>query len=376
MAQLLRILWVRAGGLVAAGIVVGAAVSFLVFSTGSSVTSVGDRVLFTSGASVLGGNMDLFLGAIDVGEELPLTAAEAMAAGWVDPIFCGVGRGRYFHRGEEGAGDPYFLMYNADDEFIGVYLYIREEMPAPWEHMEGLVSGGVPVVDFEHWGMFVYFKEPTRACTRADEGEGSAPAAIRQPAGQRWQTGSVARGTPTPVVQATPTPTAGAALVAGAKRMSSLTSLSFTLTAGEGGGPLMTGMEAAKVEGAVVLPDQVTLETTEPGEEPHEVSADSLPFRFDGLGTTLAEIMEALQDPVDAPRKWIDNVAHRGFSGSIKGEQLKPLIPSAVPDATAAISLWLGEDGLIRRVEFLGPVAPDDSPEAFRVLELHGFDQP
>ena len=106
MQELLRNRWVGTSALVVAGIAVGAIVSFLVFSRGPSETSVGDRVLFTSGATVLGGDMDLFLGPLEeLSLELPLTAAEAVSAGWNDPIVCGVGRGRYFHRGEEDEGD-------------------------------------------------------------------------------------------------------------------------------------------------------------------------------------------------------------------------------------------------------------------------------
>ena len=332
-------------------------------------------MLVIGGATTLGGGESLFLGPLEeVGEELPLTAAEAVSAGWKDPLVCGVGRGRYFHREEEGAGDPFFLMYNADDELIGVYLYIKEEMPPPWQHVEGLVSGGLPVLDSEHWGMFVYFQEPTRACTKAAEGKSEAVSAVSLPASARWQTGSVARGTPTAVVPPTPTPPAGAALLAGAKRLASLKSLSFTLTAGEGGGPLMAGLEAAKIEGDVVLPDQVTLQITEPDGEPQQAAPDSLPFKFDGLAATLADILEALQDPSDAPRMWINNVPSRGFLGSVSGNQLTALIPSAISDATVTVSVWLGQDGLVRRIEFQGPVAPDDAPEAVRVLELRDFD--
>jgi hypothetical protein len=96
---------------------------------------------------------------------------------------------------------------------------------------------------------------------------------------------------------------------------------------------------------------------------------------FDGLGTTLAGILEGLQNPADGPRKWIENVPTRGFLGSVTGEQLKDLIPSAIPDATAAISLWIGEDGLIRRLEIQGPLTPDDVTTVVRVLALHGFDE-
>jgi hypothetical protein len=97
--------------------------------------------------------------------DLPLTTADAVAAGWEDPILCSPGRGRYFTKGPAGEADPYVLMYNDVDELIGIYLYIKSEMPPPWDKIDELRGGGgIPVVDFEHWGLFVYFQDSVRAC--------------------------------------------------------------------------------------------------------------------------------------------------------------------------------------------------------------------
>ena len=174
----------------AMGAVVGVIAPLLAFPAQSQVASVGDRVIFTTGGTTADTSRYSGSGwssafAVDPGDllDMPLTAAEAVAAGWKDPVLCSSGRGKYFQRSKAGEDPPYFLMYDTDDEFIGIYLFSDTEMPAPWKRTDELLAGGgIAVVDHEHWGMFVYFKEPTRACTRADEGEGSAPAAIRQPA--------------------------------------------------------------------------------------------------------------------------------------------------------------------------------------------------
>ena len=97
--------------------------------------------------------------------DLPLTAAEAVADGWTDPIFCSVGRGRYFQKGPAGEGEPFFLMYNGDDELIGMYLFTKFEAPSPWHRWDDLRGGGGKVlIDFEHWGLIVFLQDATQAC--------------------------------------------------------------------------------------------------------------------------------------------------------------------------------------------------------------------
>ena len=60
---------------------------------------------------------------------------------------------------------PYLLIYNVDEELLGMYLFSTTEIvDAPWARMNELVVAGSPVIDGEHWAMLVYFKDPTRAC--------------------------------------------------------------------------------------------------------------------------------------------------------------------------------------------------------------------
>ena len=138
--------------------VVGAVIA-LVLAPGDSESSLGDRVVITTGAGAA------------VSEDLPLTAALATTAGWADLVRCFKGKGRYFEKPDaQGAAGPYLLMYNNDDELIGVYLTSRTEMPAPpWEYAEnGLL--GVANYEFEHWSLPVYLKDPVFACGPAVAG--------------------------------------------------------------------------------------------------------------------------------------------------------------------------------------------------------------
>ena len=113
----------------------------------SSATSVGDRVFLTSGGTIqesghMAGVIGKLKSQITVDMSLPLTAAEAVADGWTDPIFCSPGRGRYFQKGPAGEGEPFFLMYNGADELIGMYQFTRSETPTPWKRLDELRGGG------------------------------------------------------------------------------------------------------------------------------------------------------------------------------------------------------------------------------------------
>ena len=370
MLDLLKSRWFRLGApQFAVGAAVGAAVIFLVLSGDSSDSSGSGRVLFTAGGSTGGGGAPtqstMAFNPEQLVTDLPPTAAEAVAAGWTDPALCASGRGRYFYKDAAAERVPYLLMYDNQDQLIGTYLYSESEMPlGPWQRMEDLLVGGRQVIDVEHWGMFVYFQDPTRACT-SQGNQGNIG---------NYNTGSAARSTPTPYVPPTPTPSSAATLGAVALRMASIKTISFTLSAEPNGAALMAGSDDRKVEGRIEPPDRIDLQVTDAQGAGRDVSSDSLAFAFADLGATLAGIAGAMQDPVDAPGEWIDNIRHRGISGAVLGQDIVALFPAAVPDARLALSVWVGEDDLIRRVRIEGAITSDDAQDAVRVLALDGFD--
>ena len=177
MAGLVHNRWVRlASGYVVSAVLLAVFVVFLASAgDSSSATSVGDRVFLTSGGTVhISGHVG-WIGRLDsqipVEMTLPLTTAEAVADGWTDPIFCSSGRGRYFQKGPAGEGEPFFLMYNAEDQLIGMYQFSKYEMPSPWKRLDELRGGGgLSLINFEHWGLLVYNQDPTRACGVLERG--------------------------------------------------------------------------------------------------------------------------------------------------------------------------------------------------------------
>ena len=132
-------------------VVVTAVATVLIPGALSSTVSVGDRVVLS------GGPRD------SVSVDLPLTAAEAVAAGWEDPVLCFPRKGRYFRKEIDGQLTSYLLMYNHEGQLLGIHNFSKNEMPSPpWERVCGL--HGVPELEYEHWALEVTFRSPQLAC--------------------------------------------------------------------------------------------------------------------------------------------------------------------------------------------------------------------
>lgn len=101
-----------------------------------------------------------------------------------------------------------------------------------------------------------------------------------------------------------------------------------------------------------------------------EALPSTLPFTFVNLGATIVNLARALEEPVDAKGQWINNVNHRGASGTVTAQHLRGILPSAVPSATAVVQMWVGNDNLVRRIRIEGSVAPNDPLKMVRVLDL------
>ena len=164
--------WIQLVAAVVATAVLATAVTLVLSSAGPSDPTLGPVKLTTGGTVYQLGEDPQFARSREILEEaLPLTAAEAVAAGWEDPILCSVGRGRYFQK-SGGEEVPYILMYDSEDQLTGMYLVSETEMPPPWERTENISGGAGPVLDYEHWGLFVYFREPLNACVSREGGCG------------------------------------------------------------------------------------------------------------------------------------------------------------------------------------------------------------
>ena len=133
----------------------------------------------SSGA--IGGNVSVTYGVFD---ELPSTAGDARAEGWIEltevavdyelpSTPCVPNHGRHLVKPPADvlntsnvtfAGtpiDPNTLLMNASGELIGIELAsLEKQVVPPWEYS----PKGHPDMDFEHWHMHVYFSDPSEAC--------------------------------------------------------------------------------------------------------------------------------------------------------------------------------------------------------------------
>jgi len=130
------------------GLLVGAAMLFVLAACTSApetaAPSIGDRLVVTEG----------------VFDSLPLTAAEAEQAGWIDTGECVPNMGRHFLQMMGEQPGPVVLLYNPAGDLIGVELESLSEQPAPpWEHLDG----GHPGMEFEHWTISGLTTRPTPA---------------------------------------------------------------------------------------------------------------------------------------------------------------------------------------------------------------------
>ncbi len=125
--------------------VLGGLVLLLALGACSSSESIGDRLVSTQG----------------IFDELPLTAGEAIDAGWIATDECVPEMGRHFLKMAGEQPGPMILMFNPDGELIGVELESLSEQPSPpWEHLQE----GHPGMEFEHWTIHMYFDDPAEAC--------------------------------------------------------------------------------------------------------------------------------------------------------------------------------------------------------------------
>lgn len=302
----------------------------------------------------------------DFATALPMTAAEAVADGWKDPILCRVGRGRYFQKGDLDEGEQYFLMYNSKDNLIGVYHFSEFEMPSPWGQMDTLEGGGgLTIIDFPHWGLFIYFQDSLRACktTEATVGEGSHLPGF-------GGKGTQAKSTPTAVLAPTPTPMAVKVLETAVIKTSKLKALSFDVT----GDPTAKKIEGTlDRNGTLTLVKEGVVTVTDNSRNTEVLDASAVPFSFDSLAATLSEIAAALQDPVDAKSAYINNLKRRGVSGTVLGSDINGLIPTAVTDASLTVLLWFDDRGRIIRLQVEGAVLSDDPTDTVRVFNIGDF---
>ena len=275
------------------GVFIGILVPIFIGGSGSN-TSVGDRLLLTGNTQTSGLN-------------IPLSTIDASAEGWVDPMLCAPGRGRYFTR------DDYanlVVLYNNAETVAGVYLRSDIEMPAPWKKTDALKGGGgIEIINQEHWGLYAFFNDPIQACQRPDSdtvGTG----------GTGYSGGHAVRDyqpTPTP----TPIPSTGETIAKVSEQLSS-SAKTFKVTNPDDASDIATGINSSQI----------------------------------------AELLSSITDTQEGTGKWIDNISHRGLTGNTAN--ITNILSSAKSDSLS-ISLWINDKNDLNLIEITGPITYEGS---------------
>ena len=276
------------------GIIVGILVPMFI-GGGGSATTLGDRLLLTGNPQSAGIN-------------IPISTVNASAAGWVDPVLCAPGRGRYFTKNDSA---NLVVLYNNAETVAGVYLRSDAEMPLPWKKTDSLKGGGgIELISEEHWGLYAFFNDPIQACQRPDAksvGTGgthyAGPKAVRS--------------------ENTPTPTPGPALDAA----ETINKISESLSSG------------SKTFKATNAADESSIAT--------------------GITSSqVAELLSSITDAQEGTGKWIDNISHRGLTGNTGS--ITAILTSAKSD-NLQINLWANDNNEVNLIEITGTITYDGS---------------
>ena len=96
--------------------------------------------------------------------ELPITLNLANQQGWVKASSCIDGQGFYYTKSEEQA---IILIFDIDGNLIGIYQHSSNVMPEPWSKTTGpLKTDGSPILNYEHFGVYLFLLDPTNACNK------------------------------------------------------------------------------------------------------------------------------------------------------------------------------------------------------------------
>ncbi len=280
-----------------AGIILGLLIGILIpifIGSGASNKSIGDRLILTGTSQTSGLN-------------IPLSTIDASANGWIDPMLCAPGRGRYFTK-EDSAN--LVVLYNNAETISGVYLRSDSEMPAPWKKTDALKGGGgMEIINQEHWGLYAFFNDPIQACQRPDAGTVGT-------GGTGYSGGHAVRDYQ-PTATPTPIPSAGETIAKISEGLSS-------------------GTKTFKIVNTTDESDVATGITS----------------------SQIAQLLSSLTDTQEGTGKWIDNISHRGLTGNTAS--IENILPSATSDKLS-VSLWINDNNDLNLIEINGSITYEGS---------------
>ena len=175
-------------------------------------------------------------------------------------------------------------------------------------------------------GMFIFFGDNIRACKSGEAAAGSG-SPYGGPA-------SAARSTPTAYVEPTATPLPSDLLTNVATQLGSVSNLKVIVTTD---------------------PENITVASEA------DISANV---------SGLSDIISNLTEVTYASNTWINNVSYKGVSGSYTVKGLDALVPGAVEGNVVKASVWVSDEGALKRVRLEGALTSNDSDSAIRTFDI------
>ena len=131
--------------------------------------------------------------------------------------------------------------------------------------------------------------------------------------------------------------------------------------------------EAAQVE-LVVVGDQARFRT-DASWVPFPI--DLLPFNFDSVGTTLAELIPVLKEPAISGQELVLGIQTIRVKATVLSSHLSGLFISSEPRNELKLTLWIDNaNHTFRQLRIEGQLYRDDSPDTRRLLTIDAINVP
>ena len=145
------------------GIFIGLILSIIIFTQGNGANeanTVGNHFMLATGGTSRLSQWDQKIEGENWEEILPINLSEAKNFRWEKYADCTPNVGYYSTRtATNDLTEPYSLIFNNQDQVIGIYLFSETQQQSPWEQMQATAPFPYP-----HWGLHVFFRDSSIAC--------------------------------------------------------------------------------------------------------------------------------------------------------------------------------------------------------------------
>ena len=145
------------------GTSIGIIISFTMANTDSNsseTNSLGNHFVLATGGTARLSQWDQKIEGENWEEIQPLTLSEATKLRWKKEPMCVPNVGFYSNWSDDNSSPkPYSLIFDKNDEVIGIYMVSENEQQTPWQKMATRGPFKNP-----HWGIHIFFNPPSTLC--------------------------------------------------------------------------------------------------------------------------------------------------------------------------------------------------------------------